>query len=156
MPQLFKKISGDGIKFGIAKFVDVIFIVRREAAIDKFHADVKSRIRVGRFITSKRIVYNRLTILFDEEGLLVADMSEHMCNIQKIDIPRHRRKQPIIPCARQELTDFLALKGSLNYLCHRILPQEALAASNLPRLISNLTVTHLVTVNKMLDEIKEL
>ena len=156
MPQLFTKVGKDGLELALVKVVDDFLIAGSDEGIEKFHTEVSSRFTVGRFLRENGMMYNRLSIEVEKEGSNIIDMSDYMAKIHKIEIPRHRKKQPTSKCTKEEIRDFLALTGSLNYLGHGVLPQAAFAASHLQRSVCNLTVAHLVTANNLLDEIKTL
>ena len=83
-------------------------------------------------------------------------MKEYLQTVQPLNISRHRRKEQNSKCTKEDISRFLGLTGSLNYLGHGILPQASFAASHLQQMVGRLTVSCLVTANKTLAEIKNL
>ena len=83
-------------------------------------------------------------------------MDEYLQSIKGIEITRSRRKEQDSPCSKSEITEFLGLTGSLNFLGHGSLPQASFVASHLQQLVGDLRVKHLTTANKAFQEIKDL
>lgn len=63
------------------------------------------------------------------------------------------RKQQLSKKNSAELNVFLNLTKQLNWLGHGVFPQTAFAASQQHQSISRLTVSHMVTANKLLADL---
>lgn len=138
----------------LAKVVDDFLITGVREAIEQFHNDIAERFKVGRFVLGRDLIFNRLRIQQDEYGSVLLDMSEYLEKIQPLEITRSRRKEFDPSCTPEELTAYLGLAGSLNFLGHGILPQAAFAASYLQQAVGSLKVSDIVNANKVLQEIK--
>lgn len=158
LQQLFVKRNEDGrIVLVMAKVVDDFLISGDREAITAFHGQMSTRFTVGRFIQEPDLVFNRLHIHQNPSFDVHVSMQEYMQTIQPIVVPHHRKKNmENNRCSQTELTAFLGLTGSLNYLGHGALPQASFAASHLQQLVGRLTVRDLVTANKVLAELQQL
>ena len=157
LQQLFIRRDDQGcISLAIAKVVDDFLIAGSNSAIRDFHNAISGRFTVGRFITGQSLIFNRLHISQEDSFTVHFNMKEYVQTIRPLDIPRHRRKDQNSRCTKEELSSFLGLTVSLNYLGHGFLPQASFAASHLQQMVGRLTVSCLVTANKALSEIKAL
>jgi len=157
LPQLFIRRNRNGtLQLAIAKVVDDFLIVGIREKIEEFHEAISKRFKVGRFVLGKDLIFNRLHISQDEDSTVHVNMQEYLDQIAPLETPRQRRKEAKSKCTDAELTAFLGLTGSLNFLGHGTLPQAAFAASHLQQKVGNLLVQDLTTANKVLAEIKSL
>lgn len=157
LPQLFVRRHPDGsIALALAKVVDDLLLAGTASEITAFHTAISARFKVGRFTLDDDLIFNGLHISRDSSGNIKYDMIEYFSGIHPIPLSRSRRKEPLSPCTPVEITSFLELTGSLNWLGHGVLPQASFAASHLQQLVGRLTVAHLVTANKVLAELKSL
>ena len=157
LPQFFLKTDEKGLPVLIlAKVVDDLIIAGKPEEIQAFHAAVSKRFKVGRFLTDGTLIFNRLYIEQRADGSIKADMREFLDKIKPLEISRSRRREQRERCTESEVRSFLALTGALNYLGLGIMPQAAFIASHLQQSVSRLTVAHLCTANKCLEEIKSL
>lgn len=157
LPQLFVKRTSLGtISLALVKVVDDLLIVGPRTHIDEFHTAIAARFVVGRFLVDQPVVFNGLNIHRDGSGSVHYSMKDYFQSISPIDITRSRRKEQLSPCTPAEITSYLQLTGSLNWLGHGALPQAGFAASHLQQAVGRLTVSHIVTANKVLQELKAL
>jgi len=157
LPQLFVKRKAHGTpSLVIAKVVDDFLVCGLPPDIESFHERISKRFKVGRFVEGRDLIFNRLHIHQGEDSTVQIDMHEYLEKIEPLQISRDRRKQQGSRCTPGELTGYLGLAGSLNFLGHGILPQASFAASHLQQSIGRRTVVDLVTANKVLQEIKAL
>ena len=157
LPQLFVKHDVDGmIILLIAKEVDDLLIFGKKPAINKFHELIKARFKVGRFQDDEQVIFNRLYISRQRDGEIKLSMEEYLSTIHPVKMYRQRRKQNHELCTDQENKDFLGLTVSLNFLGHGVLPQACFIASHLQQGLARLTVAHLHTANKCLQEMRAL
>ena len=157
LPQLFAKRDANGhLILIIAKVIDDLIIAGEPEVTDQFHRDISAKFKVGRYLTDPEAIFNRLNISTKPNGDVEISMEEYLSTIQPIDIPRDRRKQQHELCTKREMKAFLGLTGSLNFLGHGVLPQASFMASHLQQCVGRLTVAHLCTANKCLQEIKSL
>lgn len=118
--------------------------------IQSFIQLISRRFNVGRFYINETVVFNEIRIFRQSDGVVAYDMKDYLDGIQYLDISRTRRKEQSFKRSEAERKQYLQLAGSLNWIGHGVLPQEAFAASRLQQLIGNLSVFYLETANKVL------
>jgi len=157
LPQLFvKREDGGAIILVIAKVVDDFLVCGPRPAIENFNDEISKRFKVGRFVVGRDLIFNRLHIHQEDDHSVKITMSEYLESIKPLEISKGRRKEQDSICTPGELTSYLGLAGSLNFLGHGTLPQAAFAASHLQQQVGRLCVSNLVTANKVLREVKAL
>ena len=157
LQQLFiQRDENSCVILAVAKVVDDFLIAGISSAIQKFHKEISRRFTVDRFLFGQALIFNRLHIRQEEDFSVYVNMKEYLQTIQPLEIPHLRRKEHNSKCKKEEVSNFLGLTGSLNYLGHGILPQASFPASHLQQMVGRLTVSCMVTANKTLARIKSL
>lgn len=157
LPQLFVyQNSLSFIQLALCKVVDDILVTGSRQVIERFFNALSKRFKVGRVHIDPEVILNGIRIKRNSSSDRNYDLEEYFNSIHQIDIPPHRRKKHNYACIEAESLEFLSLTGSLNWRGHGVLSQASFAVSFLQKLLSNLTVSSLITPNKMLQEIKKL
>lgn len=123
LTQLFLRLKTvGGIHLVLAKLVDDFFIAGECEAIQAFVDDISQSFSMGRLSSSSdsspTLIFNRFEITPFPTGSIQIDVQEYLDAIQELSISRQRRMQHEEPSAPAELTPFLALAGTLNFLGH--------------------------------------
>ena len=154
MPQLFMKFGDGGIvPLSICKVVDDFLVVGSPREVNGFHTAPAKRFEVGRFVVDRPLIFNRLHISQGNDGTVHIDMKEYMEKIEFPALSLERKKQFHERGTPEELTAYLGLAGSLNFLGHGVLPQTSFAASSLQRAVGNLRVSDLISSSKVLKKL---
>jgi len=157
LPQLFVLSDSKGFPLLIiAKVVDDFLLAGYPKEIKAFHGAISVRFDVGTFIPNAPFEFNALHIEQDNSMGITISMQEYVDSIDPIDIPRARKKEHTASATAQELTNYLSLAGTLNFLGHGVLPAAAFAASHIQQRVGNLTVADLKDANSILREISAL
>lgn len=79
-----------------------------------------------------------------------------MQSIVLLQLAEKCRKQQSLNCTSAKPNEFLNLTGKLTWLGYGVLLQAAFSASHLQQSIGRLTVSQIVTANKVIAELKSL
>ena len=153
MPQLFMTFGdGGNVSLAICEVVDDLQVVGSPREVNDFHTALAKRFEVGRFVVDRPLIFNRLHISQGNDGTVHIDMKEYMEKIEFPALSRERKKQFHERASPEELTAYLGLAESLNFLGHGVLPQASFAASYLQQAVGNLRVSDLISGSKVLNE----
>ena len=157
MTQLFMKFGdGGNVSLSICKVVDNFLVVGSPREVNYFHTALAKRFEVGRFVVDRLLIFNRLHIWQGNDGTVHIDMKEYMEKIEFPALSRERKKQFHESATPEELTAYLGLAGSLNFLGHGVLPQATFAASYQQQAVGNLRVSGLINGSKVLNQLRGL
>lgn len=149
--------NSDGpIRLLLAKVVDDLLVAGSPAELAALKKKRARRFKVGSLIRGRELIFNRHTIHQAADFSVAVNMDEFLDKIMPLPIPCNCRKSPGTPATPAELSSFLGLTSPLNFLGHGVLPHASFAASRLQQLVGDLRVSHLLTANKVLAEIKGL
>ena len=81
------------IVFVVCKVVDDVSVVGSRYAVTEFHKAPANRILVEWFVLDHPLIFNRLHISQDRDGIVHASMKEYKQKIQPLTLSRDRRKQ---------------------------------------------------------------
>ena len=157
LPQLFilrQTSQRTTVTLIAAKFVDDILLAGTSQELRRFSAAISNRFKVGRYISGRAFVFNRVLISPWSDHSAILTMSEFMERIEFLPLTRTRRKQHKEKCTQEELTALQSLAGNLNFLGHGVLPQACLVASKMQQNVGNLRVKHLQQANTALHLLK--
>ena len=122
--QLYIKCRPNGgILLAIYKDVDEFLMAGSETDIDELHESTLKRFEIGRFVTGRDLIFNRLHVQQSDDQTVHIGMKEYMGTIQPLVVTRERRKQFESPCTAAGFTAYQGLAGSLNFLGHGVFPQ---------------------------------
>ena len=125
LPQLFvlrRASQQRAVSLIAAKVVDDILLAGTSKELERFFASISNRFKVGRYISGRPFVFNRVLISPTSDHSASLSMSEFMETIELLPLTRTRRKQHEEKCTQKELTALQSLAGKLNFLGHGFQP----------------------------------
>ena len=148
--------DGGNVSLSICEVVDDFLVVGSPREVNDFRTALAKRFEVGRFVVDRPLIFNSLHISQGNDGTVHIDMKEYMEKIEFPALSRERKKQFHERATPEELTAYLDLARSLNFLGHDVLPQACFAASYLQQAVGNLRVSDLINSSKVLNEVRGL
>ena len=83
-------------------------------------------------------------------GEITFSQAEYLKQIQEIDVPKDRSKNPDAPCTEKEISKLRGLLGALQWLCTQSRPDVCAEVGLLQTEVSKATVATLSAANKVL------
>lgn len=108
---------------------------------------------IGRFVTRKYFIFNRLDITGMEYFSVHINIAEYLSKVYPIAIDRTRNKQYNDPCTTSAFRDYQDFCGSINFIGHAIISQASFVAIYLQEKLHRLTVANLALANCLLHNI---
>ena len=159
LPQLFILRQAPGrpaVSLIATKVVDDVLLANTFQELRRFSAAISKRFKVGRYISGKPFVFNRVLKSPSSDHSVILSIYEFMETIQYLPLTWTRRKQHEEKCTKVKLTALQSLARKLNFLGHGVLPQACLVASKMHQNVGSLRVKHFQQANTALYLLKRI
>jgi Reverse transcriptase (RNA-dependent DNA polymerase) len=145
------------IKLLLAKVVDDLLLDGSINPMNKFHSDLSSRFKVGRFICNRPFTFKALKFSQDTTDFShTMDMRDYQSKCLNVTLSPENRKEVYLPASPAERTALKQLADTLNFLGHAVRPPACYVASFLQQQLDHLRVCHLLQANTLLKALLNL